>query len=113
MDLVPRTVGVADAKFTKAVLNSDDEVVTPSSMKKEGAKRTVEMYELPDNLFIKTGTFDITGFGVGDDGTQYIKKRRKAKDGTLEIVTDRADSRDLQIIRNKIGADAYSKYFYY
>ena len=113
MDLVPRTVGVADAKFTKAVLNSDDEVVTPSSMKKEGAKRNVEMYELPDNLFIKTGTFDITGFGVGDDGTQYIKKRRKAKDGTLEIVTDRADSRDLQIIRNKIGADAYSKYFYY
>ena len=112
MDLVPRTVGVADAKFTKEV-EVDGEVVTPSSMK-VGAKRNVDMYELPKNLFIETGTFDITGFGVGDDGTQYVRKRRKAKDGTtLEIVTDRADSRDLQIIRNKIGADAYSKYFYY
>ena len=110
MDLVPRTVGIADAQYTPGPKNKAGKELRPGTMK-EGAKRNVAMYELPENLFIKTGTYDITGFGVGEDGTQWVTKRRKNKDDdTIEIVRDRANDSDLTIIRNKMGPDAYYKY---
>lgn len=110
MDLVPRTLAIADAQYTPGPKNKAGEKLKPGIMK-EGAKRNVEMYELPENLFIKTGTYDITGFGVGEDGSQFVTKRRKKYDDTIEIVRDRANDRELTIIRNKIGPDAYYKYF--
>lgn len=109
MDLVPRTVAIADAQYTPGPKNTAGKELKPGTMK-EGAKRNVDMYELPENLFIKTGTYDITGFGVGEDGTQWVTKRRKKDDDTIEIVRDRANDRDLTIIRNKMGPDAYYKY---
>jgi hypothetical protein len=109
MDLVPRTLAIADAKYTPAPKGKGGKSEGKGTMK-EGAKRNVDMYELPENLFIKTGTYDITGFGFGEDGTQWVTKRRKRDDDTIEIVRDRANDRDLTIIRNKIGPDAYYKY---
>lgn len=109
MDLVPRTVGIADAQYTPAPKVKGGKSEGKGTMK-EGVKRNVDMYELPENLFIKTGTYDITGFGVGEDGTQWVTKRRKKDDDTIEIVRDRANDRDLTIIRNKMGPDAYYKY---
>jgi len=109
MDLTPRTVGIADAKYTPPAKTKGGKTVGQGEMK-EGKSRDVSMYELPGNLFIKTGLYEITGFGKGEDGTQFVRKRRRRDDGTYEVVTDRASSSDLNILLNKMGPDAYYEY---
>jgi len=109
MNLSPRTIGIADAKYTPPAKTKGGKTVGQGEMK-EGKSRDVSMYELPGDLFIKTGIYEITGFGKGEDGTQFVKKRRRRDDGTYEVVTDRASSSDLNILLNKMGPDAYYEY---
>ena len=109
MNLSPRTVAIADAKYTPGPKDDKGKKLGPGTMK-EGEKRNVAMYEFPGDLFIKTGIYEITGFGKGEDGTQFIRKRRLRDDKTYEVVTDRASSSDLNILLNKMGPDAYYEY---
>ena len=109
MNLSPRTVAIADAKYTPGPKGDKGKKLGPGTMK-EGEKRNVAMYEFPGDLFIKTGIYEITGFGKGEDGTQFIRKRRLRDDKTYEVVTDRASSSDLNILLNKMGPDAYYEY---
>jgi len=109
MNLSPRTVAIADAKYTAGPKDDKGKKLGPGTMK-QGEKRNVAMYELPGDLFIKTGIYEITGFGKGEDGTQFIRKRRLRDDKTYEVVTDRASSSDLNILLNKMGPDAYYEY---
>jgi hypothetical protein len=109
MNLSPRTVASADAKYTAGPKDDKGKKLGPGTMK-QGEKRNVAMYELPGDLFIKTGIYEITGFGKGEDGTQFIRKRRLRDDKTYEVVTDRASSSDLNILLNKMGPDAYYEY---
>jgi hypothetical protein len=109
MGLTPRKVAIADAKYTPPAKTKGGKTVGQGEMK-EGKSRDVSMYELPGNLFIKTGIYEITGFGKGEDGTQFVRKRRRRDDGTYEVVIDRASSSDLNILLNKMGPDAYYEY---
>jgi hypothetical protein len=109
MGLTPINEPIADAKYTPAVKTKGGKTVGQAEMK-EGKSRDVSMYELPGNLFIKTGLYEITAFGQGEDGTQFVRKRRRREDGTYEIVVDRASKTDLAILLNKMGPDAYYEY---
>jgi hypothetical protein len=109
MGLTPINEPIADAKYTPPAKTKGGKTVGQAEMK-EGKSRDVSMYELPGNLFIKTGLYEITAFGQGEDGTQFVRKRRRREDGTYEIVVDRASKTDLAILLNKMGPDAYYEY---
>lgn len=97
MNLSPRTITIADAEYTKG------------KGMKQGTKRNVAMYELPSELFIKTGNYNIVAFGAGEDGTQYVRIGRKKND-KYEEFNRRATAADLAVLRNKMGDDAYFSY---
>lgn len=108
MNLSPRTVTIADAEYT-APPKDDKGKEIGSATWKQGAKRNVAMYELPSDLFIKTGNYNIVAFGAGEDGTQYVRIGRK-KDDKYQEFNRRATAADLAVLRNKMGDDAYFSY---